>query len=124
MAVVSGAANLLPKMLQLLNRTLHEGGFFLRQAMPFLLACVEVVNKIFGGIFLLVAMVWRDLRSGGGGSPAETPPPALGLSNRSAAAAGAGTGAAYQRRFDGGGITYPYRRENVQRPYFSSSRRE
>ncbi len=76
MALVSGTANLLPKMWQLLNKTLHEGGFFLRQAMPFLLACVEVVNKVFGGVFLLIAMVWRDLRSGNSGRDGGPPPPA------------------------------------------------
>ena len=71
-----------------------------------------MVNKFFGALFLLVAMVWRDVRSpnnknDGGGD-----------SNRTMG---------YQRPADHRrpqpnylqGPSYPYRREQVQRPYFA-----
>ena len=122
MALVSGAANLMPKLINLLNRTLREGGFFVRQAMPFLLACVEMVNKFFGGVFLLVAMVWRDVRQGSRRpSRPETPTSAaLGMLQRNAPQGY--NGSSYQRHLEA--QSFPYRRENVQRPYFGSNARQ
>lgn len=110
MALVSGAAALLPKVLHLLNRTLREGGYFVRQATPFLLACVEMVNKFVGGFFLLLAMMWRDVVKRPSGNPGPPPTTQGMLQNRS--------GGGHQRYLEHQPPTYPYRREQVQRPYF------
>ncbi len=115
MAVVSGAADLLPRVMTILNRTLRESGFFLRQAMPFLLACVEMVNKFFGGIFLLIAMVWRDLTKTNSPPPPAQNSGAFQMLQRNASGQ---SSSSYQRHLEGDS-TYPYRRENVQRPYFT-----
>jgi hypothetical protein len=59
MALVSGLAALLPSLLHLLNRTIHEMSLLIRSCMPFLLAIVDMFNKAIGGLYLLVAMAFR-----------------------------------------------------------------
>ena len=98
MALVSGAANLLPKVLTLLNSTIRESGVLIKQFTPFLLACVEMVGKVIGGFYMLLAMVWRDARN-------PRPPP--------------GDNKILAKRNYLEGPQYPYRRENVQRPYLT-----
>jgi hypothetical protein len=53
MAAVSGGSALVVQLVSLLNKTIHEMGFFLRQATPFLMACLEMVNKCIGGFYLV-----------------------------------------------------------------------
>ena len=85
--------------------------------MPLLLACVEAVNKMVGGFFLLIAMMWRDSKR-----PTPPPPkmnqPSLGYGD---------DGQGYPRRdFAYRALTedvsaYPRRRENTQRPHYYQS---
>jgi hypothetical protein len=95
MAAVSGLAKLLPKLLDLFNRTIRESAHLIRMATPFLLACVEMMNKAVGGFYLLLAMIWRDFRK-----PQEP-----------------GPGTANRRYIKGPPPEYPYARSQVQRPY-------
>lgn len=49
-------------------------------SMPFMLKALDLLSKIIGGIFLLIAMIWRDLtgkKNPPGYSP-RLPPPSLG----------------------------------------------
>ena len=93
-AAVAGFARLLPKMLELFNKTIHESAFLLRTATPMFLSVVDMFNKIVGGFYMLLAMMWRDFRRpqqrADGAAPVRClePPP-----------------------------EYPYRRQAVQRPY-------
>lgn len=97
MAAANGLATLLPKILTLLNRTIHESAFLIRQITPFLLACVDVVNKAIGGFYLLITMMWKDLRRP---KPPEESPKGNYLE----------------------GPNFPYRREVTQRPYLQQRR--
>ena len=100
MAMVSGLANMTPRMLGLLNRTIHESAFFIRNATPFLMGCLDVVNRAIAGLYTLVAMLVGATRAAPGPSPR----------------------AQQAIEADGGGVRqrYPYRRENVQRPYIQA----
>ena len=60
MAAVSGGSALVVQLISLLNKTIHELGFFIRQATPFLMACLEMVNKCIGGFYLLVTILFED----------------------------------------------------------------
>ncbi len=98
MALVSGAAALLPKAWQLLNRTIHELAFLVKQTMPLMIACVEALNKTVGGLFLLIAMMWRDAKN-----PRPQPPQSVK----------ALTHAKMPPR-------YPYLKEHASRPIYQS----
>jgi hypothetical protein len=98
MALISGAANLIPKILTILNSTIRESGVLIKQFSPFMLACVDMVGKVVGGFYMLIAMVWRDFRN-------PQPPPQR--DNK----------LLHKRNNYLEGPRYPYRRENVQRPY-------
>jgi len=65
MALVSGAADLMPRLLHLINRTIHELALLIRHSTPFLLAIVDMINKAIGGLYLLFAMLWRDSQKTG-----------------------------------------------------------
>ena len=102
-AAVAGFARLLPKMLELFNKTIHESAFLLRTATPMFLSVVDMFNKVVGGYYMLLAMMWRDFRR-----PQQ--PPQGSQRGEGAAAAAAG-------RYLEPPPEYPYRRLNVQRPY-------
>ena len=95
-AAVAGLARLLPRMLELFNKTIHESAFLVRTATPMFLSVVDMFNKIVGGFYMLLAMMWRDFRR-----PQPQAP-------QGAAAAG---------RYLEPPPEYPYRRQLVQRPY-------
>ena len=95
-AAVARFARLLPKMLELFNKTIHESAFLLRTATPMFLSVVDMFNKVLGGFYMLLAMMWRDFRR-------PQPPQPQGSQ-----AAG---------RYLEPPPEYPYRRQNVQRPY-------
>ena len=96
-AAVAGLARLLPKMLELFNKTIHESAFLLRTATPMFLSVVDMFNKIVGGFYMLLAMMWRDFR--------RPQPPQQQGSQRG------------EGRYLEPPPEYPYRRQNVQRPY-------
>ena len=99
-AAVAGLARLLPKMVDLFNRTIHESAFLLRSATPMFLSVVDMFNKMVGGFYMLLAMMWRDFRR---------PQPPQGPQR--------GEGAAAAGRYLEPPPEYPYRRQYVQRPY-------
>ena len=98
MALVSGAVNLLPKVVEMLNKTIHEAAFFMQKATPFLMGVLNMINNCIRGFFMLIAMIWRDFRKPQQPSPPET------------------------RKNFLEGPRYPYRRE-VQRPYLQNQSR-
>ena len=61
-AAVTGGAHLVLQLLSLLNRTIHELGFFIRQATPFMTACLEMVNKCIGGFYLVSNLLQREAK--------------------------------------------------------------
>lgn len=103
MAIVSGAAALLPEVLFLLNGTIRECGGVITKMTPFLLGCLDVIKKAIGGFYLLLAMVWRGSSHSGSSHPKKI----TILEDQR------------ERKNYLEGPRFPYRRDNVQRPYVS-----
>lgn len=47
-------------LLELLLRGVKEVNVFVHNITPVLVACVDGVTKIFGGLFILIAMMWNS----------------------------------------------------------------
>lgn len=62
MTMATGLINILPQMAHHLNNLILSLSQLLKQATPFLLGCLDMVSKIVGGFYLLIAMIWRDAR--------------------------------------------------------------
>ena len=105
LAAVSGAGNFIIHLASHTNRFVHALSGLMKTSTPFLLACVDVVNRFIAGCFTLIAMIWKDSRKPA--NPQET-------ANR----------LAYERnearRKYLEGPSYPYRRD-VNRPYFNEN---
>ncbi|XP_063842087.1 uncharacterized protein LOC135089863 [Scylla paramamosain] len=56
-------------------RFIREAGIFFHNATPFLQTCLGFFEKIVGGLYLLVAMVYRDFRRPSAPPPSFGPPP-------------------------------------------------
>lgn len=56
-------------------RFIREAGIFFHNVTPFMQTVLAFVEKIVGGMYLLVAMVYRDLRTPGRPSVPPPPPP-------------------------------------------------
>ncbi|CAL4124739.1 unnamed protein product, partial [Meganyctiphanes norvegica] len=65
-------------------RFMHEAGVFMRNVTPFFQSLLRFVEKLIGGFYVLVAMVYRDIRHG--------PPPSSFPPNRPPAAYLSGPG--------------------------------
>lgn len=48
-------------------RFMEESSRLIHVLMPFLLQCLDLFGKLIGGLYLLIAMIWRDSIGGGGG---------------------------------------------------------
>lgn len=46
-------------LMEFVLKLLREISVFIHAATPFLIACVNLVGKIVGGFYLLIAMIWR-----------------------------------------------------------------
>ena len=103
LAAISGTGNFLIHIASHTNRFVHALSGLMRTSTPFLLACLDVVNRFIAGLFTLIAMMWRDARRPPGQSPQET-------ANRLAYE----RNDARQKFLEG--PSYPYRRD-VNRPY-------
>jgi hypothetical protein len=107
LAAISGTANFLMYALTHTNRFVHELSGFMRSATPFLMACLDSVNRLFAGFFTLIAMVWRDARRPTASeAPRQTSERLTYETNES-------------RRNFLEGPSYPYERRDVNRPYFN-----
>merc|ERR1712080_336383 len=62
LAAMSGAANFIIHLASHTNRFVYALSGLMKTSTPFLLACVDVVNRLFAGFFTLIAMVWKDMR--------------------------------------------------------------
>lgn len=74
-SVVVGTVHACREAVRLFLLLMRESGTLIDRATPLVQILVNCVEKVIGGFFLLVAMVYRDVRkpsSGGGGLP---PPP-------------------------------------------------
>lgn len=47
------------QLLLVLLQLIHELNFLIRSFIPVFIACVESVTKAFGGLLILIAMMWR-----------------------------------------------------------------
>lgn len=56
---------------------MHETSKLVRAMTPFLMGTLNMCNKIIGGFYILVAMMWRDVFGGGGGPAQRKPFPAI-----------------------------------------------
>ena len=103
MATVSGAGQFIIHLASHTNRFVHGLSGLIRSMTPFLLACVDAVKRCIAGLFTLIAMIWRDARR------PQVPPQET--ANR----------LTFQRNEARKnfleGPSYPYRRENQNRPY-------
>ena len=88
--------------------------------MPLLLACVEAVNKIFGGLFLLVAMMWRDAKQPAAPAPQRPDQRSLGYGDNQYPRKDFAY-AALTNNSSSAEPSYPRRRENTQRPHYYQS---
>lgn len=60
-ALVTGIGTFLQALVPKVNKTIFALSHFLGQSMPFLLACLDTINKVIGGFFLLFTMMWKDM---------------------------------------------------------------
>ena len=105
LAAVSGLGQFLIYVLSHTNRFVFNLSGLMKSATPFLLAIVDAFNRLFAGIFTLIAMMWKDYRRG-----QETPRGAL---NRLAYE----KNEAKKKYLEGPPSNYPYERREVNRPY-------
>ena len=122
-ALVTGIGTFVQVLVPKVNKTIFALSHFLGQTMPFLLACLDTINKVIGGFFLLFTMMWKDMIYGRNQSNApsglqqEKGP--LSLQHNPKAtnfpAIERGENNPYIRK-----PRYPYLRSEVQRPYRKS----
>ena len=60
MAAITGLMQFIQNMVPLLNRTLLALGSVVQQSMPFLLGCLDTLNKVIGATFLMLNRMWKD----------------------------------------------------------------
>ena len=60
-ALVTGIGTFIQAILPKINKTIFALSHFMGQSMPFLLACLDTINKVIGGLFLLFTMMWKDI---------------------------------------------------------------
>ena len=72
LAAISGTGNFLVNFASHTNKFVHALSGLMRSSTPFLLACLDVINRCIAGLFTLIAMIWRDVRRPQGQSPQET----------------------------------------------------
>jgi len=108
MAAFTGVGHFIIHIASHTNRFVHGLSGLIRSMTPFLLACVDTINRCLAGIFTLIAMIWKDVRK----PQVQTQNTANRLTfDRNEA----------RKNFlegpGGPGSSYPYRRENQNRPY-------
>lgn len=72
LAAISGAGNFLVNLASHTDKFVHALSGLMRSSTPFLIACLDVLNRLIAGLFTLIAMIWRDVRRPQGQSPQET----------------------------------------------------
>ena len=98
LAAVTGAAAGVKQLGQFSLKLLHELANLVDRSTPLALAALNMMGKIVGGAYLLIAMIWRDAVKKPAGNTGQAPPaprPAVTMSHQAAgpagrAAAGAG----------------------------------
>lgn len=55
-------------------RVIHELAFLVDRSTPFALGALNILSKVMGGFYLLLAMIWRDVRN------PRKPPPSMAVS--------------------------------------------
>ena len=124
-ALVTGIGTFVQTLVPKVNKTIFALSHFLGQSMPFLLACLDTINKVIGGLFLLFTMMWKDMIYGKNSSPnsipqgLQQPKSQLSLQHSSKSTKfptiERGENNPYKRT-----PRYPYLRNEVQRPYHKS----
>lgn len=123
-ALVTGIGAFIQALVPKVNKTIFALSHFLGQSMPFLLACLDTINKVIGGFFLLITMMWKDMvygRSPGNNIPQGLKQERSQLSlqhnpkSTSFPTIERGENNPYIRK-----PRYPYLRSEVQRPYRKS----
>ena len=119
-ALVTGIGTFVQALVPKINKTIFALSHFLGQSMPFLLACLDTINKVIGGFFLLITMMWKDMVYGR--SPGNFPQglqqekSQLSLQHKTSfPTIERGENNPYKRT-----PKYPYLRSEVQRPYRKS----
>jgi len=71
LAALTGLYHLACNFLPAVNKTLLALGTLIQKATPFLMACLDTINKIIGATFLMIHRIWTDFYHG----PRSQPPP-------------------------------------------------
>jgi len=81
MAMLAGIYSGLKHAGNFMLKTLHELAFIVERSTPLALGTLNILSKVVGGFYLLVAMIWRDstkpANRGGQGVPGPSPLKAL-----------------------------------------------
>lgn len=123
LAAATGVYHFAQNLLPALNKTLLALGTVIQKATPFLLACLDTVNKVIGATFLMIHRVWSDFYHGPRPQPAAAARrPALEMAGTRYWARqnitvrdNLTTGNLYLEGPDR--PKYPYLRKDVNRPY-------
>ncbi len=105
LAGVSGASSFIIHLASHTNAFVHALSGLMRSSTPFLLSCVDAVNRLIAGFFTLIAMIWRDARNSASSSSEKSNANRLTFETRQE-----------ERRKFLEGPGFPYRRD-VKRPY-------
>ena len=62
LAAISGTGNFLVNFASHTNKFVHALSGLIKSSTPFLLACLDVINRSIAGLFTLIAMIWKDVR--------------------------------------------------------------
>lgn len=62
LALVAGLWSGIKQLANFMLKVLHELAFLVDRSTPFALGALNILSKVVGGFYLLVAMFWRDVR--------------------------------------------------------------
>ena len=95
LAMVTGIIAGLKQLATFSLKLLHELANLVDRSTPLALGALNMVSKVIGGAYLLIAMIWRDATKKGPAPPSSGAVPRPALMNTRP---GPGTGEPYQRR--------------------------
>lgn len=123
-ALVTGIGTFVQALVPKVNKTIFALSHFIGQSMPFMLACLDTINKVIGGFFLLFTMMWKDMIYGK--RPNNSIPAGLQQEKSQLSLQHSSKSTSFptiQRGENNPYLTkprYPYMRSEVQRPYQKS----
>lgn len=124
LAAVTGLVAFIQNIIPMLNKTLLALGTVIQKSTPFMLGCLDTINKVIGATFLMINRLWADLYHGPKTNlpPPQPSRPAIdlpgtrywarqNLTDRDA------DRSSTLRALEGPTPRYPYLRSDIKRPY-------